>query len=907
MSNSGKQFSRRALLTTATGAAFVAGAETAGRAAGAPEQKQPQRHASKQISEYPRKFEGNHLRTISFPLGGIAAGSIGLGGRGDLRDWEIFNKPGKGKSPEYGFMSIWAQAEGSQPVARVLEGKLIPPFEAGGGMGPANVPGLLRLENAAFEGEFPFARVRLSDPELPVRVTLEAFSPFFPLDAEESGLPVAILRYRVENPGSVAAETSLCFSLSNPVGDARIHPEHHVPADGKKIEFREDNRIKALEFSNESLPQDDPLAGSFVVGVLDPDSHGGKLSHLRGWPLVKWWTSPLLFWDDFKKDGEVGPEWEKRRPIGSLCLKKRIAPGAAGDFTFLFAWRFPNRTPEWCGWTAPKGDEKVNLGNHYAVRFSSAWEAAQYAAANIERLEKKTREFALAVRESTLPPVVKDAAMSNLSTLVTQTCFRTADGEFHGFEGINDNLGCCFGNCTHVWNYETATSLLFPSLARSLRKHSFGYSQDEQGGMRFRQLLPDGKQRFGFAAADGQMGQILHAYLDFQQSGDIQWLRGLWPQIKHAVEYCWIPGGWDANRDGVFEGVQHNTYDVEFYGPNPLGCVYYLGGLRAAEAMARILGDEPAASDYRRLFESGSRWIDANLFNGDYYIQKIRGIPKNEIAASTVGDMGAEDTLKPQFQLGDGCLVDQLMGQYLADLAGLGDLLKSENLRKTLDSIYRYNYKPTLAHHESVQRIYALENEAATVVCDYGHGERPEVPFPYFAEAWTGLEYTVASLLISRGMTQQGITCVEAVRARYDGERRDPWDEFECGHHYARAMSSWSLIPALSGFRYDGAKRQITASPRINRPTFNSLWSTADAWGVFSLQRGTPGPHFSLEVKAGKLRCAALTLPDLFDKASIRQNRTVLEHSVKRQKNETVLSLSSEAALQEGDRLDVRS
>jgi familyl 116 glycosyl hydrolase-like protein len=247
------------------------------------------------------------------------------------------------------------------------------------------------------------------------------------------------------------------------------------------------------------------------------------------------------------------------------------------------------------------------------------------------------------------------------------------------------------------------------------------------------------------------------------------------------------------------------------------------------------------------------------------------------------------------------------MGQYLADLAGLGDLLKSENLRKTLESIYRYNYKPTLAHHESVQRIYALESEAATVVCDYGHGKRPEVPFPYFAEAWTGLEYTIATLLIARGMTEQGITCVEAVRARYDGERRDPWDEFECGHHYARAMSSWSLIPALSGFRYDGAKRQVTANPPINSANFNSFWSTADAWGTFSVQHGSAGRRFSLEIKAGKLRCAALALPGAFGNASIRQNHSLLKHSVKKQKDETLLTLSSEATLQDGDRLEVHS
>ena len=172
--------------------------------------------------------------------------------------------------------------------------------------------------------------------------------------------------------------------------------------------------------------------------------------------------------------------------------------------------------------------------------------------------------FTGALRETTLPAVVKEAAGANLSTLATTTCFRTADGEFHGFEGSDNQRGCCFGNCTHVWNYETSTPFLFPSFARSLRRSSFGYSMDDAGAIHFRQMLPDGKARSGFAAADGQMGQIMHAWLDWKISGDDELLRATWPRAKKALEFAWVPDGWDGNRDGVMEGVQHNTYDVEF-------------------------------------------------------------------------------------------------------------------------------------------------------------------------------------------------------------------------------------------------------------------------------------------------------------------------------------------------------
>ena len=130
--------------------------------------------------------------------------------------------------------------------------------------------------------------------------------------------------------------------------------------------------------------------------------------------------------------------------------------------------------------------------------------------------------------------------------------------------------------------------------------------------MHFGQLLPDGKARSGFAAADGQMGQIMHAYMDWKLSGDNQWLETMWPRIKKGLEFAWVPGGWDANRDGVLDGVQHNTYDVEFYGPNPMCGIYYLGALRAGEEMARAMGDTASAEEYHKLYSQGSSWMDGD-------------------------------------------------------------------------------------------------------------------------------------------------------------------------------------------------------------------------------------------------------------------------------------------------------
>jgi uncharacterized protein (DUF608 family) len=854
---------------------------------------------------YPRHFRERQLKMISFPLGGVAAGSIGLGGRGQLVDWEIFNRPNKGFRPAYAFPSIWAQGGGGKTVARVLESRILPPYEGQDGLGSTNVPGLSRLESATFTGEYPLAHIDFQDRSLPVKVELDAFSPFIPHDPDDSGLPVTILRYRVTNPGPAVAKVAIAFSIDSPVStneDSR-NAARQKTDDGRRNNYRSADGVVGLIMSNPSLAKDDPMAGEFVLAAT-PDS-STEVSHWQGWPLGRWWNSPLLFWDQFSKTGNLGEQPESPNAVGVLCLKKTIPPGQAVSFQFLLGWRFPNRTPEWCGWSAPEGEGKTIIGNYYAARFKNAWEAVSYTAAHLEALEARTRMFTTALRNSTLPAAVKEAASANLSTLATTTCFRTADGEFHGFEGSDDTRGCCFGNCTHVWNYETVTPFLFPSFARSLRQSAFGYSMDDAGAIHFRQVLPDGKARSGFAAADGQMGQIIHAWLDWKISGDDALLHRVWPRAKKALEFAWVAGGWDGNRDGVMEGVQHNTYDVEFYGPNPMCGIYYLGALRACEEMARAAGDTSSAETYKSLFEQGRRWTDANLFNGEYYIQKVRGFRKDEIASNLRSDMGSENTENPEYQVGGGCLADQLIGQYLAEIGGMSPLVSPENIRKTLRSIYKYNYKPTLADHDNVERTYALNDEAAVVICDYGKAERPRIPFPYYAEAWTGEEYLVAALMMNWGMVKEGVECVENIRSRYDGEKRNPWDEPECGHHYARAMSSWSTILALSGFRYDGAKASVVAVPQVAHADFQCFWSTGTGWGTFSTHQHAGVTVFAVKVLAGTLNCRSCEIAASGATATVESGGKTVENQVSRHEERIVVTFDETLRLAAKDEIRI--
>jgi non-lysosomal glucosylceramidase len=827
---------------------------------------------------YPRVFEDRHLKMIAFPLGGVAAGSLSLGGRGQLRDWEIFNRPNVGYSPSYAFPAIWVQAGNDKPIAHVLESRILPPYEGQDGLGSNNSPGLSRLEAARFTAEFPLAHLQFMDQRLPVQVELEAFSPFIPHDPNDSGLPAAILRYRVTNSGSTTAKVSIAYSIENPVIKRQSGPG--APDTDKRLNmYSSQDGLAGLLMTNPGLSVNDPMNGSFLLAAL-PDA-GVQVEHWRGWPKGGWWNSPLHFWDAFSSAGSLGTEPESPNLVGTLCQRTTIPAGQSVEITFMLAWHFPNRTPNWCGWASPKGEGDTLIGNFYATRFKDAWEVAQYTTRNLQRLEQLTRLFAKTMRESTLPAVVKEAATANLSTLVSTTCFRTADGEFHGFEGSDDKLGCCYGNCTHVWNYETATTYLFPSFSRSLRKAAFGYSLDPEGALRARQVLPDGKERDGIVATDGQMGEIIHAYLDWKQTGDMAWLGSMWPQVKRAVAFAWSKGSWDSAEKGVSAGVQNNTYDVAFLGPNPMCGIYYLGALRASEEMARAMGDTAFETKCRMLFRQGSSWTDQNLFNGDFYVQKIQAYRLNEIDPVLQPGLGGGDPEKPQYQVGEGCLIDQLIGQYLASVGELGPLVSTANLTKTLQSIYAFNYKRSLENHNNVERTFALNDEAAMVICDYGNAERPRVPFPYFAEVMTGFEYSTAALMIYSGMVEEGIECIGNIRARYDGEKRNPWDEAECGHHYARAMASWSGVVATSGFHYDGAKGAITAVPRVPHGTFQSIWATGTGWGTFRYSPpGNGGTIFELEVLFGKLPCRAIEISGQGTAAKIRTDSKALAHTV---------------------------
>ncbi len=803
-------------------------------------------------------YTGRALDEIAFPLGGIGTGMVTLGGWGELRDWEIRNRPAKGAFIRHGFFAISTRSGTAARKVRVLQGPVGGSYTGDGhSVRYETGAGLAAFREVQFHGEFPFANVRLADPEMPVTVELEAFNPFIPLAEDDSSIPAAILSYTVTNISSGPLEISLFGNLANDIGGAR--------ATGRINEGRCSKNTAGVFITNAELPASSSDFGSMALSGI-----GGDLAVCPSLPDsdASWNAGIRRLWDAYTGQTQFPPAQCPQGGSGTAVVSSRIrlGEGECATVRFLLTWHFPN-FPHWRS-AAPGADGErkgtVTWKNWYASCWSDAWAVSDYVAENFERLYGSTRDFHEALFSSTLPSHVIEAVSANISILKTPTCLRLTDGTFYAFEGSSNTAGCCEGSCTHVWNYAQALPYLFPALQRSQREAEYTHAMRDDGLVQFRLPLPLGTAPdFSFhPCADGQMGAVMQVYREWLVSGDTEWLKAMWPKAKKALEFAWKY--WDADRDGVMEGMQHNTYDIEFYGPNTLTGSLYLGALAAAEKMARVCGEEGAADNYRRLLEKGSRWTDRHLFNGEYYIQKVEpdaAAAWEEPYRSQAEKTGLDARFPwPRHQIGKGCLSDQLLGQWYAEMLGLGKLYDAANVRTALESIFRYNWRAQLWDHPALFRIYALQDEAGLVVCTWPQGDRPADPMPYSDEVWCGMEYQVASHLIYEGLVDEALAIVKGVRDRHSGERRNPWDEFECGHHYARSMASWGLLLALSGFSCNMAEGRIGFAPQISESNFRCFWSVGPAWGVYSQRFSGKSRSASIEVRGGTLRLERLLL-----------------------------------------------
>lgn len=815
-----------------------------------------------------KHYDKNHLLNIALPLGGIGTGVVSLGGRGELRDWQIMNRPGINfstvtKGNDAPFFSVFVKPQGKPALTKALIGPLHPSeFQHYEGR-PVNHHGLPRFSNASFDAAYPLGQVNLDDDVLPISVKIKGFNPLVPGNSAASCIPIAILKYEITNNTDKPMEVAVCGTMRNFIGIdgskvIRNWKGDFIPYGAKNNinTYREDGELKGIFMNSTGVDSLDAAWGTIALTTSDHE----QVSFRRSSSPNNWENAILDFWDDFSNDGLLTDKQQlvDDNPMASLAVKKTIPARATQVYTFYITWHFPNRR-DWNGWS--QKNKGVIVGNYYTTQYADAWDVARKEIAMLPTYEQQTLKFVNAFLNTSVPDAIKEAALFNLSTLRSQTVFRIPSGHMLGWEGIMDEYGSCMGSCTHVWNYETATSFLFGDLAKTMRDVEFTYGTDSKGRVRNRVDLPLDLnfKTDHIAAADGQMGTIMRFYRDWILSGDISFLKKYWPKVKLAMAYAWSERGWDGNQDGVEEGEQHNTMDVNYYGPNPQMQFWYFGALKACSKMAAAVKDFEFAKKCDSIFTKGSAWVDQNLFNGQYYEHKITD-PK------TFDFLNTDDpTVQiPDYQLGSGCLVDQLAGQYMAHVLGLGYLAKKENIQTTLNSVMKHNFMDRFDNSFNNMRSYVLGNESGLIMASWPKG-RLKVPFPYFAESMTGFEYAAAVGMLYEGQTDAGIKCIKAIRNRFDGEKRNPFDEPECGHHYARAMAAWSAPIAISKFHYNGLEKTISFTSKPG----TYFWSNGYAWGTCTVN----GRKAFLKVLFGELPLCKLSLEGI---GTARFKNTVL-------------------------------
>ncbi|MGH7524514.1 MAG: GH116 family glycosyl hydrolase [Gemmatimonadales bacterium] len=796
---------------------------------------------------YNGRYSGARLNRVAFPMGGFGAGMICLEGTGALTEVsirnraDVFNEPGM-------FAAICVL--GRTNVARVVEGP-VPGWKVFGARGTAQGSGgslgLPRFAHASFEARFPFGMVSLSDESIPLAVEITGWSPFTPGDADSSSLPVAGVEYRFSNRSRRQLKAVFSFNTRN-----------FLPQSGDDRRGVRDANGGFTIWTAGAKPEEPWRDAAFTVAVDDP---GVRVN--PAWFRGGWYDPLTMAWKDVESGAAVSrpPITEgEPSPGASLYVPFELAPGASQTITVRLAWHAGHtnlREGTDPPGTPPPSPEEKYYRPWYAGRFADIDALAAFWSQQYHDLRRRSQEFSTCFYDTTLPPEVIEAVAANLGILKSPTVLRQIDGRFWAYEGNADSNGCCGGSCTHVWNYAQAVPHLFPSLERTLRETEFRVSQNERGHQQFRSALPIRPEVHDFhAAADGQLGGIMKVHREWRISGDTAWLRSLWPKVRASLEYGIAT--WDPDHKGWVEEPHHNTYDIELWGPDGFCTSFYLGALQAAVTMGTALGDD--VSSYATLLAAGFERANRELFNGEYYIQKVewktlragRADDKDDIYGLRSYSPEARalfETEGPKYQYGSGCLSDGVIGAWMALVCGLGQVLDAKSVESHLVAVHRYNLRTNLSSHANPQRpSYALGNEGGLLLCSWPRGGALSLPFPYSDEVWTGIEYQVASHLMLMGRVAHGLEIVRTCRDRYDGRVRNPFDEYECGHWYARALSSYALLEGLTGARYDAVDGVLHLKPRIPGD-FRSFLATATGFGTVGVRGGKP----FLDVRSGRI------------------------------------------------------
>jgi uncharacterized protein (DUF608 family) len=792
-------------------------------------------------------------RFVAMPMGGIGTGTVSIGADGGLRQWQLHNVGNhRGDLPGSFFAIRATQWEPPLDEVRVLQARP----ETGPATPLVDDDAMPRWQHelasrrgvagTTFDATYPIARVEFQDATLPVAVRLEVLNPLVPLDLASSSLPVVMAAFNLTNPGPWPVHGLLAGSLRNAVGYdgvSQVDLSRAPGCGGNTNRVRRAGGWTHVLLENETLSATHAGTGQMVLaaddslapvhlGWNDPDEF---LAFLRG--RMMGGDQERARWVPGLPDAQVGGSVPVTRPSlpgqtwnTGLAVPFELAPGASTTIRFLIAWYFPNRYVNFPQFGPPRpewGPTRFWLGNHYALAHEDAYDVARDVEARWDTLVSATRSWTGVLKESSLDPTMVEHLAAQASIFRSPSCFRTADGSFFGFEGVNgvstrghagDVGGSCPLNCTHVWNYAQGMARLFPELERSMRTTELTVTQAPNGAIPHRVIVPTYLHQLWDVliggpdepALDGMLGVLLKHYREVRQGAGVDWLANAWPKLIRLLDH--IRRRWDPEGNGVLRGIQPSTHDIDLRGVNPFMGGLWLAALRATEEMATLVGASEQARELRTLFERGSAEYDAMMFTGTHFAQVL------------------EPDDPPRYQWGRGVLSDQLVGQWWAHLLGLGYVLPRDHVVTALRTVVRTNLRHGFRDMPHQQRVFADLDDTGLLMCSWPEGDRPLEPTRYCDEVWSGSEYQVAAHCLVEGLYDEAFAVLTGLWSRYDGTRRNPYNEIECGDHYVRALAGWSVLDALTGQSWDA----VTGTLTVRRPPVGGAWPvvTSTGWGL---------------------------------------------------------------------------
>ena len=777
----------------------------------------------------------HELNFIGMPVGGICCGTVYVGGDGRLWLWDIFNKNQIGASTKVLPIKLESfdlkeinNTEGTlylEPLTEISalqQGFAISVSETGGNL-------LKRLhiddwEEITFESTYPVATIRYSDKDFPLEITLRAFSPFIPGNASDSGLPATLQSITVKSRSPHNLKIELLGWFENRIlGDTEKLPGRSVRKNsvfsqpglkGVFLDCQVDGQLeKAPDFGN-------------LAFALKGDHHQ-CLENV----LDKGNSHSLAFTGLVRDSGNS--------PIAGIVHGFDLRPGEESQADFIISWYMPNLSLY--ANNNPQGVTAKDADRHfYTTRFKDARSVSEYISRDMKRLQSLTFQWKENWYDSTLPWWFQERTFLNISTLATTVSHRFESGRFYAMEGV----GCCHGNCTHVYQYAQAMGRIFPELERDTRERvDLGIGFDDSTGM----IRIRGEDTG--PSIDGQAGTILRIYREHQMSGDMRFLRENWEKIRKAVRFVIEQ---DRNKDGMEDTPMENTLDALWHGEISWIVGLCLASVRAGQAMAEEMEDTDFAGICRHYVEMGCANMESLLFNGEYFIHR----PDPEVGKKEIGSFNT-------------CHIDQVYGQAWAWQVGLGRILSREKTLSALRALWKYNYMPDVGPYMKNHpggRFYALAGEGGMVMNtnplkdDNPYGNAKAWQIGYFSECMSGFEHQVAAHMMAEGMIEEALILTRSIHDRYHGFKRNPFNEIECSDHYGRAMASYGTFINACGFTYHGPRGTIGFSPKISPGHFKAPFTVARGWGSYQQQRAPHSLKASIHLRYGSLTLNRLHL-----------------------------------------------